>query len=116
MTIRFYGNMFFTKYNSTICVTAFFVITQILFGQINNNNMLTGFVDMHTHPRNDLAFGTELFYGKPYGKIDEALFNCNPYHGGYGLFDNPKGNVFRSKLVDEGEAQYCKNGEHNKTG
>ncbi len=78
--------------------------------------MLPGFVDMHTHPRNDLAFGNELFYGVPYGNIDQALGNCNGYHGGYGLFDNPHGNVFRNKLVQEGESQYCKTEDHEKFG
>lgn len=82
----------------------------------NSSPALPGFVDMHTHPRNDLAFGTELFYGSPCGKIEESLNNCNGYHGGYGLFDNPKGNIFRNKLVDEGEGQYCKNKEHVHTG
>src|SRR5687768_8513358 len=81
-----------------------------------NIKPLEGFVDMHTHPRNDLAFGTELFYGCPYGNIEEALYNCNGYHGGYGLFDNRQGNVFRNKLVEEGESQYCKNGEHVRAG
>jgi hypothetical protein len=33
---------------------------------------LTGYVDMHAHPRGDLAYGTELFYGAPYGDIAEA--------------------------------------------
>lgn len=64
---------------------------------------LWGFVDMHTHPLSNLAFGTELFYGAPYGNINQALENCNGYHGGPGLFDNRQGNEFRRNLVDQTE-------------
>jgi microsomal dipeptidase-like Zn-dependent dipeptidase len=79
-----------------------------------NNQPLQGFVDMHTHPRNDLAFGTELFYGCPYGDINVSLKNCNSSHGGYGMFDNPQGNVFRNQLVEQGES--CGHAEHDRTG
>lgn len=77
---------------------------------------IQGFVDMHTHPRNDLAFGGELFYGKPYGDISVSLKNCNAYHGGYGMFDNTKGNVFRNQLVDQAEGSFCGHTNHTRDG
>jgi microsomal dipeptidase-like Zn-dependent dipeptidase len=80
------------------------------------NNLLPGFVDMHTHPRNDLAFGTELFYGSPCGDISVSLKNCNSYHGGYGMFDNPKGNIFRNQLVNQAEGGFCGHTEHPREG
>lgn len=88
-----------------------FVIATAVHGQA-----LTGFVDMHTHPRNDLAFGTELFYGSPCGEIDVSLKNCNGYHGGYGMFDNPKGNIFRNQLVEQAEGANCGHSEHIRDG
>ncbi len=57
---------------------------------------LTGFVDMHAHPRDDLAFGTQLFYGAPYGNIEEALGNCKEDHGK---------NLMRSVLAAQTEQQ-----------
>lgn len=41
---------------------------------------LPGWVDMHAHPRGDLAYGCELFYGAPYGDIAVAMGNCKPDH------------------------------------
>lgn len=66
---------------------------------------LTGFVDMHSHPRSDLAYGTELFYGKPYGDIATALGSCKAYHGMWGA-KNKHGNVFRNKIASQTEQQY----------
>ncbi len=51
-----------------------------IFAQDTKKIPLQGFVDMHTHPRGDLAFGTELFFGAPYGNISEALGNCKSHH------------------------------------
>lgn len=85
-------------------------------GQSMDDNRLQGFVDMHTHPRNDLAFGNELFYGCPYGDIAVSLKNCNAYHGGYGMLDNQKGNVFRNQLVEQSEGAFCHHTEHTRDG
>jgi microsomal dipeptidase-like Zn-dependent dipeptidase len=60
------------------------------------NTPLTGFVDMHAHPRGDLAYGTELFYGAPYGDISVALANCKEDHSK---------NLFRSILAAQTEKQ-----------
>ncbi len=57
---------------------------------------LSGFVDMHAHPRDDLAFGTQLFYGAPYGNPEEALGNCKAGHSK---------NLFRSVLAAQTEQQ-----------
>lgn len=57
-----------------------FSIYSTAFAQTTVQAPLTGFVDMHTHPRSDLAFGTELFYGAPYGDISVALGNCKDDH------------------------------------
>jgi microsomal dipeptidase-like Zn-dependent dipeptidase len=62
---------------------------------------LAGLVDMHTHPAAHLGFGTELFYGAPDGDPGSTMNNCNPFHGGWGLFDNQGGNEFRRIVVDE---------------
>ena len=65
---------------------------------------LTGYVDMHAHPRSDLAFGTELFYGAPYGDISVALGNCKADHGAWSA-GNKHGNLFRKILVEQTERQ-----------
>src|SRR5438309_890824 len=61
---------------------------------------LTGYVDMHAHPRGDLAYGTELFYGAPYGDISVALGNCKADHGAWGA-GNKHGNLFRTILAQQ---------------
>ncbi len=61
---------------------------------------LTGFVDMHAHPRGDLAYGSELFFGAPYGDISVALGNCNPYHSAWSA-GNKKGNLLRQVLAQQ---------------
>lgn len=76
---------------------------------------LTGFVDMHTHPRSDLAYGTQLFYGKPYGDMAAELKDCSSFHGSWGA-KNKHGNVFRWKLAEETEHQYCKTWVDGKAG
>ncbi len=93
-----------------------FLLILIGGGHIVFAQPLNGFVDMHTHPRNDLAFGTELFYGSPYGDISTSLKNCNANHGGYGMFDNPHGNVFRNQLVEQSEGAFCHHTEHARDG
>lgn len=93
-----------------------FFLSLICFIPLGYAQTIPGFVDMHTHPRNDLAFGTELFYGAPCGEINTALKNCNGYHGGYGLFDNRKGNIFRNQLVEQAEGANCGHTEHIREG
>ncbi len=39
-----------------------------------------GFVDTHGHWMNNLGFGVDLIYGKPYGKLDTALRSCKDAH------------------------------------
>ncbi len=41
---------------------------------------LSGFVDMHTHPVSQLAFGEQLFFGGNDGDPNIALGSCNCYH------------------------------------
>ena len=41
---------------------------------------LYGFVDMHTHPASQLAFGEQLFYGDNDGDPNVALGSCNCIH------------------------------------
>src|SRR5688572_3330666 len=98
------------------CCTINNLLAQIVVDNNDQPTILQGFVDMHTHPRNDLAFGSELFYGCPYGDISQAMGNCNGYHGGYGMFDNTQGNLFRNKLVEEGEGSFCGHVEHIREG
>ncbi|MBV9710421.1 MAG: membrane dipeptidase, partial [Ktedonobacteraceae bacterium] len=40
-----------------------------------------GFADIHSHPMANMAFGGQLFWGKPDGPIEEALAWCTPAHG-----------------------------------
>jgi hypothetical protein len=68
---------------------------------------MTGFVDMHAHPRGDLAYGTELFYGAPYGDIAVALGNCRKDHGK---------NILRAQLAKRTEQQNCKTWQDGKEG
>ncbi len=68
---------------------------------------LTGYVDMHAHPRGDLAYGTQLFYGAPYGDIAEALGNCKADHSK---------NLLRSVLAAQTEKQNCPGWKDGKQG
>ncbi len=62
---------------------------------------------MHCHPRGDLAYGTELFYGAPYGDISVALGNCKADHGK---------NLFRAILAQQTEQQNNKAWKDGKVG
>lgn len=62
---------------------------------------------MHAHPRGDLAYGTELFYGAPYGDIAVALGNCKEDHGK---------NIIRSVLAKQTEQQNDANWKDGKAG
>lgn len=62
---------------------------------------------MHTHPRSDLAFGTQLFFGAPYGNIAEALGNCKTDHSK---------KLIRSILAAQTEQQYNPNWKDGKIG
>ena len=81
-----------------IACIALMIGGQPAFGQQNNNSYppMTGFVDMHAHPRGDLAYGTELFYGAPYGDISVVLKNCKHDHGS---------NILRQQLAIQTEKQ-----------
>ena len=57
-----------------------------------------GFADFHTHPMSYLGFGNMLLHGQPDGHIYEALGDCNPTHGGWGL-DNGGGDYTREAVV-----------------
>lgn len=86
--------------------------------------MLRGFVDLHTHPVDNVAFGGRLMYGGvdgltvsgvaqgAYLPIDpncnhkvlagseaQALGHDNAAHGGYDLLSNQCGNVFRPAII-----------------
>ena len=76
---------------------------------------MTGYVDMHTHPRSDLSFGGQLFYGCPYGDISVELKNCRPYHDGWSM-SNLRGNLFRQQLAEQTETQYNKTCRDKKIG
>lgn len=68
---------------------------------------LTGYVDMHCHPRGDLAYGTQLFYGAPYGDISVALGSCKPDHSK---------NILRAQLAKQTETLNDKNWKDSKEG
>ncbi|MCB1037359.1 MAG: hypothetical protein KDD47_26245, partial [Acidobacteria bacterium] len=83
---------------------------------------LRGFVDLHTHPMNHLAFGGKLFHGGPDAgvlmpakmigcgqseprrarTVAEALGTDNATHGAWGL-DNDCGNELRRQVVTQME-------------
>ncbi|MDB5228849.1 MAG: putative rane protein [Bacteroidota bacterium] len=92
------------------CILFLFLLSGKLFAQ-----ELTGYVDMHAHPRGDLAYGTELFFGAPYGDISVALGNCKPDHGAWSA-RNKKGNLFRQVLAQQTEKQYCPTIKDSKQG
>lgn len=74
---------------------------------------MAGFVDMHTHPRSDIAFGGNLFYGCPYGDISVELKNCSEDHEGISTLH---GNFFRQKLAEQAEVLYSKDWKDRKKG
>ena len=80
-------------------IAIFFVAKAFAQESNINQTALTGFVDMHTHPRSDLAFGTQLFFGAPYGDISVALASCKVNHSK---------NIIRKVLVSETEKQNYK--------
>lgn len=80
----------------SICTLIFSVLILFQIKAQNTNPPITGFVDMHAHPRGDLAYGTELFYGAPYGDIAVALGNCKTDHSK---------NILRAQLAKQTEQQ-----------
>jgi microsomal dipeptidase-like Zn-dependent dipeptidase len=48
--------------------------------------IIEGYADLHCHLMTDLANGGGLLWGKPDGRIDEALAHCEPKHGDGGTF------------------------------
>ncbi len=84
--------------------------------------ILSGFVDMHTHPMSHLGFGKKLLHGAPdilipnprnvtpktafcnpvdllATTMSEALDNCSFMHGGWNPIDNPCGDTVRSLVI-----------------
>ena len=62
---------------------------------------------MHAHPRGDLAYGTELFYGAPCGDIAEAMGSCKADHSK---------NLLRSVLAAQTEQRDCPECKDGKKG
>jgi microsomal dipeptidase-like Zn-dependent dipeptidase len=74
-----------------------------------------GYVDMHAHPRGDLAYGTELFYGAPYGDPAVVLANCKADHSAWSA-KNKNGNLFRVILAQQTEKQNSPSWKDGKEG
>jgi microsomal dipeptidase-like Zn-dependent dipeptidase len=78
---------------------------------------LYGFVDMHTHPVVQFAFGEQVVYGGNDGDPNVALGSCNcihnfvvpPFSGSCG-----QQNMYRNKMVDEMDNTFI-HAAHNKT-
>ncbi|MFN8298919.1 MAG: membrane dipeptidase [Chitinophagales bacterium] len=68
---------------------------------------ISGYVDMHCHPRGDLAYGEQLFYGAPYGDISVALGSCTNDHSK---------NLIRAVLAQQTEQQNNANWKDGKEG
>jgi len=81
--------------------------------------ILTGFVDMHTHPMSHLGFGKKLLHGAPdigsivpagtrfcnpadfrATTINEALGNCKAMHGVWDPVNNPCGDHMRALVIN----------------
>ena len=97
----------FLKYCVVIALSTLVVSGLYAQGVDSTGPTMTGFVDMHAHPRGDLAYGTELFYGCPYGDISVALGNCKADHSK---------NLLRAKLVEQTEGQNSKTWKDGKVG
>lgn len=102
------------------------------FEPAGEGHLLSGFVDMHTHPMNHLGFGKKLLHGAPdigsiipagtrgcnrtdfrASNINEALGNCNSTHGGWGL-DNGCGNYVRAIAISKAlDSDFVHNVDHN---
>lgn len=100
---------------SFFCAAFLLMIAPAAQAQNGQFAPMTGYVDMHTHPRSDLSFGGELFYGCPYGDIAVELKNCRPYHDRWSL-NNLRGNVFRQQLAEQTETQYSRTCRDKKIG
>jgi microsomal dipeptidase-like Zn-dependent dipeptidase len=98
-----------------ICLLGFLCVIAAMQAQVPLQPTLTGYVDMHAHPRGDLAYGRELFYGAPYGDIAVALHNCKPDHSPKG-FGNPHGNLLRAQVAMQTEQQNCATWRDGKEG
>ncbi len=71
----------------------FFTRKEISRGRGQNN--LNGWVDLHTHPMNHLAFGGQLIFGKPDENLSTQT-NCSPYHSPGGLISSE----MKPKVID----------------
>jgi microsomal dipeptidase-like Zn-dependent dipeptidase len=86
-------------------------------GDDTKKEELFGWVDMHTHPMANLAFGGKLIHGAPdigsllpadnhcrknvrAENMEHALCDDRSTHAGYGLFDNPCGDIIRQSVID----------------
>ncbi len=85
-------------------VTPIEVLPAILQGtRADTAPKLFGFVDMHTHPVAQLAFGGQLFYGENDGDPRYALGSCNCVHNFIAdptEYCNPM-NLYRNQMVDK---------------
>ncbi len=61
--------------------------------------LLTGIADTHNHQFANLGFGGMAIWGKPFGRIDQALPHCTPAHGPGGLGDLMFDTVRQMKLL-----------------
>ena len=95
--------------NTLLCLMLVTLIASISFAQSERTAIIpmTGFVDMHAHPRGDLAYGRELFYGAPYGDIAVALGDCKADHSR---------NLLRSVLAAQTEQQNSPTWKDGKSG
>ena len=86
-------------------------------GENNATNKLFGWVDMHTHPMANLAFGGKLIHGGPdvesllpadnhcrknirAESMEHALCDDRSTHAGWDLISNPCGDTIRQSVID----------------
>ena len=93
------------------------IAAQFTRTQLSVNKLLSGWVDLHTHPMSHLGFGKKLLHGVPdigslvpagtrncnptdfrATTISEALGNCSSTHGGWGVA-NTCGDHIRSFVI-----------------
>jgi len=106
------------RYFATLITSLFLVLvfSYKVTAQKSNDSTyapMSGYIDMHTHPRSDIAFGGNLFYGCPYGDISQELKNCSDDHEGIRTLH---GNLFRQKLAEQAEVLYSKDWKDKKRG
>jgi microsomal dipeptidase-like Zn-dependent dipeptidase len=89
------------------------------FETAGSGNLLSGLVDMHTHPMSYLGFGRKAMHGAPSigsivpagtrdcnrtdfraTSIEQALGHCNSTHGGWDAFNNGCGDYLRAGIIN----------------